>query len=202
MLAGADMQTFRLACEVLKERKTREAYELLKQHTDSPDKYKRRCILEAIFVYDEADELSAHLADALAAEEHFLVTTALSQIIAHNVSLPGEEILTCFERNYGWLDGCYYQALSRLEKSEANLDRVISLWKVAPTNSARIALAECMEGFAAETNYVSLFERLADHSEPKIRMSACRIAKQFERYDWLARCEDDPDGHIRKFVKG
>lgn len=45
MLESSNMQTVALACEALKNAATFEAYDLLKQHLDTKDRYKYRFIL-------------------------------------------------------------------------------------------------------------------------------------------------------------
>ena len=93
MMESSNMQTFAVACEVLRLANTQEAYELLKKYLYVSDQYKRRCVLAVIYDYNNASELVSELVQALNSEEHFLVTTALDNIIAiQNTLIGGESV--------------------------------------------------------------------------------------------------------------
>ncbi len=200
MMETSDMQIFALACEALRNNKTHEAYELLKRYIDSKDKFKRRYIMSVIFDFDESMELSKHFLNALQSDDRMFVTTVLEHLIHRNLWVSDEQILSCFEKNHNWLDSYYYQILRGIEKNPQHTERLICLLSTAETNSAKIAVAQCMKAFAAQDNYMRLFELLANSDIAKLRMEACGIAHKFGRNDLLYIFKDDPDGHIRKFI--
>lgn len=200
MMDSPHMQTFVLACEALRLAGTHEAYELLKKYIASADKYKRRYVLSVIFDFAESSELSSDLLKALKSKEKFLVTTALDHLVNGKIKIADEEIFACLESCRCWL-GCYfYQVLDGVEKSKENLERTLNLYRTCGTDSAKIAIAEHLADFCTPENYLQLYDLMAEHPAPKIRMAACRIAKKFGRRDLLQHFEKDPDGHIRKYV--
>lgn len=201
MMEASDMKNFAIACEALRIANNHEAYEVLKGYVDTRDKYKYRCVLSAIFEYNEAAELSDYLIRALQSQERFLVTVALNHLVNKNIEISDKYIIECFERNHKWLESYYYQALNTIEKITENTERIISLLGSASSDSVRIAIAECLENFCTEENHLRLFEMFANSSLAKVRMVACRIACKFSRYDLLQRYMDDSDGHIRKYIK-
>lgn len=200
-MEDSDMQCFAGACKALRDCNTPEAYALLKSYINTEDKYKKRCVLEAIFYFPQSAELKEELQAALQSEEHFLLTTALEHLVCGRAWIGEESIWDCFLRNHNLLDGYYYQLLRRTEKSPANIERLISLLQSAKTDSIRIAISECLTAFASPDNYRRLFALLEKDPLPKLRMAACRIAGAHKAYDLLAQYKEDSDGHIRKYVK-
>lgn len=202
MLESNRMQTFAVACEALRNAGTREAYALLKRHIDTKDPYKRRYIMSVIFAFDESAELAPYLSEALRGESGMLRNAALTHLVHRNIWVSEEEILSCFEKNSGEIDAYYYQILQRIAKTPAHRERLVRLFRSAKTDSVRIALGECLEAFADKDHYGELFGLMADSNVPKLRLSACRIADQFGRLDLLQAYANDPDGHVRRYVKG
>lgn len=200
MMESPHMQTFALACEALRLAGTHEAYELLKKYIAAADKYKRRYVLSVIFDFAESSELNSDLLKALRSKESFFITTALKHIINGKIKIADEQIFACLESCRSWLDQYFYQVLDGVEKSKENLERTLNLYRTCGTDSARIAIAEHLADFCTPENYLQLYDLMAGHPFPKIRMAACRIAKRFGRRDLLQRFEKDSDGHIRKYV--
>ncbi len=200
MMESFDMKNFSLACEALRGAATHDAYQVLKRYIDSSDLYRRRYVLSVIFDYPYASELTPHLIKALHGSEHFLVTTALRVLANDKIHLEDEHILRCLEENSAWLDSCDYLLLNKLEKTTAHTARIVALFRTAPTDGVRIAIAEALVSFAVTENYRELFDLFCHHPASKIRMAACRIADRFERRDLLQTFSKDPDGHIRKFI--
>ena len=199
MLESSDMQTFALACEALRNRKTNEAYSLLKEYLTEKDTHKYRYILSVIFSYDESSQLQEHFLGAMQSDNMYLVRTVLDHLVHRNIWVSDEQILCCFEKNHNSLDAYYYQILGNLAKTEQHAERLIRLLNTAETDSIRIAVAECLESFSSETNYLRIYALLADSNIAKVRMQACQIANKFSRVDLLQKFTDDPDGHVRKF---
>lgn len=200
MLESSDMQKFAVACEALRLANTRQAYEVLKKHISDPDRYKRRCILSVIYDYSCSSELIPELLGAMQSDEMFLVTTALDIIIQGKVHAVDEQIFACIEKNQGKLDSYYYRALSGVENSEENMERILKLYSTCKEKSVRSAIAECLYVFRNEKNYVQLFELFEGDAVPHIRILACRIAKDYHRADLLQKFIEDEDGHIRKIA--
>lgn len=98
------------------------------------------------------------------------------------------------------IDSYYYQILRNIEKTPQYTERLIRLFNTARADSIKIAVAECMESYATEENYVRLFELFENSDIAKLRMEACRIACKFGQKDLLQRYAGDADGHIRKYV--
>ncbi|MBP3412048.1 MAG: hypothetical protein J6K89_02195 [Oscillospiraceae bacterium] len=199
-MASSDMQIFAASCQALALANTQEAYELLREYVCVSDPYRRRCVLAVIFDYEQAVELKSELVAALRSEKHFLVTTALDQIVSGKAMVEEEELFGCIERNHNSLSGYYYGALMNVQKTAGNLDRILRLYHSSKENSIRTALAQCLQGFCNSENYLLLFDLFKDEPVSHIRMVACRIAKAYGRGDLLRDFADDRDGHIRKLV--
>ena len=200
MLRSKDMQTFSLACEALRNMETADAYELLKRQLQTTDLYRRRYVLSVIFDFPQASELTAELEAAMKSGTPFLVTTALEQLRAGKAWVSEEAILSCFERNHNRLDGSFYSVLSRIQKSPDHCQRILELYSGSSNSSTKIALAECLLAFADVRNYESLYTLFRNDPAPHIRILACRLAKDYQREDWLRSFYTDPDGHIRKLA--
>lgn len=200
MMESSDMQTFSVACEALRLANTQEAYELLKKYLYVSDRYKRRCVLAVIYDYNNSSELVSELVQALESEKVFLVTTALDNIIQGKVRVADEQVLTCIERNHEKLNRSYYHVLTCIERTEENVERILNLYHTCKENSTRIAIAECLHTFCNSNNYLRLFDLFEDDSVARIRMVACRIAKDYDRRDLLQKFTQDKDGHIRKLA--
>lgn len=200
MLESADMQSFALGCKALEYAKTPEAYELLKSYLSTADKYRLRCVYEAVFSYKESAQLRDEFGKALLSDESMFVNCALSHLIHKNLWASNEQILLCFEKNQNKLDPYYYQILSTVPKSETAADKICALFIGAQTDSLKIALGELLPDFALESNYMKLYEMLSRSNMAKLRMQACRIAKKFGETKLLESFTEDPDGHIRKYV--
>ena len=200
MMESPDMKIFAIGCEALREIGTQEAYALLKQHLDPKDRYRFRYVLSVIFDFDASAELSAYFLDALQSDSFMFVLTVLKHLIHKNLWVSDEQILQCFEKNHKQIDSYYYQILEGIAKTPEYTARLIRLFRQAPSDSVRIAIAKCMTAFAVQDNYMHLFELLANSPIHKLRMEACRIACKFGRKDLLQRYVSDSDGHIRKYV--
>lgn len=200
MLESNDMQSFAVACEVLTEKRTTEAYQILKRYLDTKDIYKYRYILSVIFAFDQSVELSDYFISALQSDNRWFVTAAMGHLIHRNLWVSDDQVLSCFEKNQSWIDSYYLQILTKIEKTSHHAERIIKLFNSSSSNSARIAIAECLVSFAMQDNYLKLFNMLSNSDIPKLRLCACRIASIFGRGDLLLPFKEDPDGHIRKFV--
>lgn len=200
MMESSNMQTFAVACEALRLANTQEAYELLKKYLYVSDQYKRRCVLAVIYDYNNASELVSELVQALNSEEHFLVTTALDNIIQGKIYVADEQVLACIERNHGKLNSSYYYVLTCIERTEENIERILNLYHTCKEDSVRIAMAESLYSFCNANNYLRLFNLFKDDSVAHIRMVACRIAIDRDRGDLLQNFKQDKDGHIRKLA--
>lgn len=200
MMLSQDMQTFALACEALRLTGTQDAYTLLKMYIHSTDPYRRRYVLSVIFDFPQASELTAELEAAMKSGTPFLVTTALEQLRAGKAWASEEAILSCFERKHNHLDGSFYSVLSRIQKSPDHCQRILELYSGSRNSSTKIALAECLLAFADVRNYESLYTLFRNDPAPHIRILACRLAKDYQREDWLSSFYTDPDGHIRKLA--
>lgn len=200
MLTSSDMQTFALACEALRIHATHEAYLLLKAHIEDKDLYRRRYVMSVIFDWEEASELKQELLHDLKSDHHFLVDTALNNLIYEKIRVEDDAIFSCIERNHRWLDGYYYQVLALVDKNESNLARIIKLFQSCDDPSARITIAERLPAFCTAENYQQIFAMTANDPQPRIRMAACCIAHYFGRMDLLQPFADDPDGHIRNYA--
>lgn len=199
-MLSKDMQTFSLVCEALRNMGTADAYALLKQHIHTPDLYRRRYVLSVIFDFPQAWELTSELERAMESSTNFLVTTALEQLRTGTVQVSDEAILSCFERSNNCLDSSFYSVLSRIQKSDGHYQRIRKLYDSSTSTSTKIALAECLYAFADGHNFESLYILFRNASAAHIRILACRIARDFQRGDWLQTFRDDPDGHIRKLA--
>lgn len=200
MMESSNMQTFALACEALRLANSQQAYEVLKKHITVSDRYKRRCVLAVIYDYSNASELIPELVQALKSEEVFLVTTALDNIIQGRVRVADEQVLACIESNHGKLNSSYYYALTCIERTEENVERILNLYHTCKEDSVRIAMAESLHGFCNPNNYLRLFNLFKDDPVSHIRMVACRIAIDHDRGDLLQKFKQDKDGHIRKLA--
>jgi len=200
LMESSNMQTFAVACEALRLVNTQEAYELLKKYLYVSDQYKRRCVLAVIYDYNNASELVSELVQALNSEEHFLVTTALDNIIQGKIHVADEQVLACIERNHGKLNSYYYCVLTCIERTEENIERILNLYHTCKEDSVRIAMAESLYSFCNPNNYLRLFNLFKDDSVAHIRMVACRIAIDRDRGDLLQNFKQDKDGHIRKLA--
>lgn len=200
MLASHNMQTFSLACEALRIHAAHEAYLLLKAHIADKDPHRRRYVMSVIFDWEEASELKRELRSDLQSDHHFLIDTALNNLIHEKIRVEDEEIFSCLERNHHWLDGYDYQVLALVDKNGSNAARVIRLFQNCDNPSARIAIAEQLSAFCTAENYRQIFDMLANDPQSKIRMAACCIANSHRRMDLLRSFENDPDGHIRSYV--
>ena len=199
-MASSDMQIFAASCQALALANTQEAYELLREYVCVSDPYRRRCVLAVIFDYEQAVELKSELVAALRSEKHFLVTTALDQIVSGKITVEDEELLRCIEHNRSNLGRYYYDALRYVQKTEENLERILKLYHSSKEDGIRTALAQCLQGFCNSVNYLLLFNLFKDEPVSHIRMVACRIAKAYGRGDLLRSFAADRDGHIRKLV--
>ena len=176
MLTSSDMQTFALACEALRLQATHEAYSLLKTHIADKDPYRRRYVMSVIFDWEEASELKQELLRDLQSDRHFLVETALSNLIYEKVRVEDEAIFSCLEKNRHWLDGFYYQVLALVDKNENNAARIVKLFQSCDAPSARITIAQRLPSFCTAENYQQIFDTIANDPQSKIRMAACCIA--------------------------
>ena len=200
MMESSNMQTFAMACEVLRLANTQEAYELLKKYLYVSDRYKRRCVLAVIYDYNNASELVSELVQALNSEELFLVTTALDNIIQGKIHVADEQVLACIGRNHGKLNSSYYYVLTCIERTEENIDRILNLYRTCKEDSVRTVIAESLYSFCNPNNYLRLFNLFKNDSVAHIRMVACRIAIDRDRGDLLQNFKQDKDGHIRKLA--
>jgi len=200
MLESADMQSFALGCKALEFAKTPEAYELLKSYLSTADKYRLRCVYEAVFSYEESAQLRDEFGKALLSDESMFVNCALIHLIHKNLWASNEQILLCFEKNQNKLNPYYYQVLSTIPKSETAADKICALFIGARTDSLKIALGELLPDFALESNYMKLYEMLSGSGIVKLRLAACRIARKFDKAELLESFNGDPDGHLRKYA--
>ena len=201
MLESSDMQTFVFACEALRNTKKPEAYQALKAKLQEKERYKYRYLLSVIFSFDESAELQEHFINALLSEDMLLVTTALEHLVHKNMWVTDEQILTCFEKHHNNLDGYYYQILRGIARTELHTERMMKLLNCSRSDSAKIAVAECLTDFTTTENYCDIYKLFADSNVPKLRLEACRIARKFSRKDLLQAFANDSDGHIRKYVE-
>ena len=72
MMESSDMKQFCKVANALVQKKSKEAYEVLKKHIFSKDVYKRRYVLSVIFEYPEALELVDELEKALKTQNAYL----------------------------------------------------------------------------------------------------------------------------------
>ena len=201
MLESSDMQTFVLACEALRNAGKAEAYQVLKAKLQEKDRYRYSYLLSVIFSFDESAELREHFASALLSDDVLLVTTALEHLIHKNIWVTDEQLLACFEKNHGKLDGYYYKVLLHVAKTKLHTARIIKLLNSSPADSIKIAVAECLTAFTTTENYFDIYKLFAGSSIPKLRLEACRIANKFSRMDLLQPFANDADGHVRNYVK-
>ncbi len=200
MMDSSNMQTFAIACEALRLSQTQQAYDLLKKHLTATDPYKRRYVLSVIFDYPDSSELTSNLEQALQSKFIYLVTTALNNIIHKKARIADEQIIAAIERNHASINSYYFQALTCIENTEQNTERIIKLYHSCKQDSQRISVAECLYYFSHSNYHLQLFDLFKDHPIPHIRILACKIARDLGRKDLLQKFAQDKDGHIRKLV--
>ena len=202
MMETSDMKQYGKVANALVQKKSKEAYEVLKKHIFSKDVYKRRYVLSVIFEYPEALELVDELEKALKTQNAylFMTTTILSLMIKYHITLDASvvvEALTNSDMNDGW----YYQVLGEFDKNEKNLEMILKLYRAKRKyTSIRIFMAEEIFKFVNEENYMQLYQLFEKDEQPHIRMVACKIANKMGRRDLLELFKDDKDGHVRKYV--
>ena len=196
-----NMKIFCAAVNELVKRNSEDVYRVLKKYLDISDKYKKRFVLSVIFEFPEAIELCDRLEQTLKYEndKNLMLNTILNILIKYHIKLSDELILEVLRENdfdYGW----YYQAIAYMDRTESNVNEILALYRKKCT-SARIVIAEQLEVFVTDENYIKLFQLFKDDEQPHIRMSACRIVEKMNRKDLLMMFKNDRDGHIRKYVE-
>lgn len=200
MMRSANMETFAMACEALRQLHTEDAYNVLKKYISCADLYKKRYVLSVIFDFDGATELISELENALQSDEHFLITTALDHIIQGKAHIGDEQLFTCLEKNSNKLNAYYYRVLVCVDKTKENLERTLRLYQSSKDSSVKAAIAEGVYTFCDKDNYFRLFSLFENSQIPHVRIVACRIARDYTRIDLLKRFTQDHDGHIRKLA--
>ncbi len=201
MMETTDVKVLAVACSALQALGTHEAYMLLKHHVNTQDRCKRRLVYSVIFSFPESSELKNQFRKALLSKDLYFVFTVLNHLVHKNLWVSEADILTCFRNHHNQLSSYYYQILYNISRTEDNTQQLLKWMKTAKTDSIRIAVAECLEYVCTEENYLPVLSELQHSPISKIRMVACRIAKNHERCDLLKPFEGDSDGHIRKFVQ-
>ena len=200
MMESSDMKLFVAASNALVQRKSKEAYEILKKYIFSADVYKKRYVLSVIFEYPEALELVDELEKALRIPNthSFMTSTILGIIIQYHISIDAEIVVEAL-RNCDLDFGGYYQLIGEFDKNKKNLEMILELYhSKRKCTSIRISMAEQMFKFVNKENYMQLFQLFEKDEQPHIRMIACEIANKMERRDLLMLFKDDKYGHIRK----
>ncbi len=202
MIKSPRMEIFAPACRVLGELGTEEAYEVLKECLGIRDKHLYRYLMSVIFRFPQSAELADRFVEALESKDPIFVDTALKHLVRENLWVTEEQILSCFEKNRDQLHNYYYATvLIKLSKTEDHTNRILRMFHRTQNNSVKIALGECLTAFATEDNYMTLYDLMKDSPIHKLRMEACRIAQKFHRKELLKPFTEDPDGHIRSFVR-
>jgi hypothetical protein len=200
MLASPIMMDFVLACEVLSERKDREAYELLKKYINDKDKYRRLCVLKTIFNHPESAEIIPWLEDKISSGEKWFAENGLGIVGELGIKINREVLISAVERELKYRYAYNpIKALSSLEVNEENFSAILGIFKKAAGSYQKEFLAEILCEKYLPEKASELFELFAVSDFAKVRIIAARIGRKYG-FD-LERLKYDENGHVRKIAE-
>ena len=198
MLYSPIMKDFSLACEALSYKSDPKAYQIMKTHINSKDKYRRLYILKTIYRHPEAVELVDVLESAITCDDFLFVENGLIVVSEYGIKVS-ERILVTAVRKYCADLYTAVGALKTLAINNENYEEITEIFTVCSKCAQKEVLANILCNGYLPQKSKELFELFKKDAFGKIRLLALEIGKKYglDVDDFLT----DPDGHIRKAVE-
>ena len=198
MLSSPIMKDFSLACEALSYKSDPKAYQIMKSHINSKDKYRRLYILKTIYRHPEAVELADFLESAITCDDFMFIENGLIIVSDYSIKVPERLLITTVKK---YCDDLYTTvgALKTLEINNENFEEITKIFTACSKCAQKEVLGEILCNGYLPQKSKELFELFKKDKFAKIRLLGLEIAKNygFDVDDFLS----DPDGHVRKVAK-
>ncbi len=198
MLSSPDMTNFVLACEALLCKDDLPVYDILKPYCYHKDKYRRLYVLQRIFNFSEAVELTPYLEELITSGENLFVHNCINIVSDHNIKISEPLLVSAVKKHVNELQSGVC-ALRTLEVNDNNFGKIVDIFNICRVSGTKECICEvlCL-GYLPE-KAKELFDLFSRDSFPKIRLVGARLAVKYG-FDTRA-FQSDTDGHIRRVLR-